>query len=56
LAVGKRTQEIARITGETIVDILEGLPVDDVHCAFLAAETLQTALGKCDPDGRKRAV
>ena len=44
LAVGKRTEEIAGITGETIVDILEGLPEDDVHCAFLAAETLQIAL------------
>lgn len=46
LAVGKKPQEVARITGESIIDVLEGLPEDDTHCAFLAAETLQTALSR----------
>ena len=31
-------------TGEMILDILGGLPEEDRHCAFLAAETLQEAL------------
>jgi nitrogen fixation NifU-like protein len=48
LAVEKSAKEIARVTGETIVDVLEGLPEDDIHCAFLAAETLQNALNECD--------
>jgi nitrogen fixation NifU-like protein len=32
------------ITGETILQVLGGLPKEDEHCAFLAAETLQEAL------------
>jgi nitrogen fixation NifU-like protein len=45
LAHGKNPDEIAQITGETILEILGGLPEQDQHCAFLAAETLQEALG-----------
>jgi nitrogen fixation protein NifU and related proteins len=41
---GRSPDEIAEITGETILDILGGLPKDDRHCAFLAAATLQAAL------------
>jgi nitrogen fixation NifU-like protein len=48
LAVGKDSKEVARITGEDILEILEGVPEDDVHCAFLAAETLQSALNECE--------
>ena len=44
LAIGKELQDVAKVTGETILDVLEGLPEDDIHCAFLAAETLQTAV------------
>ncbi len=44
LAHGKSPDEIAAITGETILDILAGLPEEERHCAFLAAETLQEAL------------
>ena len=50
LAVGKEPKEIARVTGETILEILSGLPEDDIHCAFLAAETLQVALRECAED------
>lgn len=44
LAHGRNPDEIAEITGEMILDILGGLPREDRHCAFLAAETLQEAL------------
>jgi nitrogen fixation NifU-like protein len=47
LAVNKRPEQLSKITGETILDVLGGLPEDDVHCAFLAAETLQAALEGC---------
>jgi nitrogen fixation NifU-like protein len=44
IAHGRSADEIAEITGEMILDILGGLPKDNRHCAFLAAETLQEAL------------
>ncbi|MBW1801012.1 MAG: iron-sulfur cluster assembly scaffold protein [Deltaproteobacteria bacterium] len=44
LAHGRSPDEIAEITGNTILEILGGLPEEDRHCAFLAADTLQEAL------------
>lgn len=44
LAIGKEPDEIREITAETILDTLGGLPEEDVHCASLAANTLQVAL------------
>ncbi len=44
LALGKAPDELAEISGETILEVLGGLPEADRHCAFLAAETLQEAL------------
>lgn len=44
LALGKTPEELTEITGDTILDILGGLPEEDRHCAFLAAGTLQEAL------------
>jgi nitrogen fixation NifU-like protein len=44
LAHGKNPEELTEITGELILDVLGGLPKEDRHCAFLAAETLQEAL------------
>ena len=44
LAIGKETDELTDITGETILNILGTIPEEDRHCAFLAAETLQDAL------------
>ena len=44
LAHGKTPDEVTEITGEAILGVLGGLPEEDRHCAFLAAETLQTAL------------
>jgi nitrogen fixation NifU-like protein len=44
LALGKSPDELLEVTGETILEELDGLPSDDTHCASLAAETLQEAL------------
>jgi nitrogen fixation NifU-like protein len=44
LAHGRSPDEIAEITGEMILGVLGGLPEEERHCAFLAAETLQEAL------------
>jgi nitrogen fixation protein NifU and related proteins len=54
IAHGKNPDEIAEITGETILDILGGLPEKNRHCAFLAAETLQEALN--DYMRKKRGI
>ena len=37
-------EALALVSGETILKKLEGLPEGNVHCAFLAAETLRKAL------------
>ena len=44
LAIGKSPDEIIEITGERIIEEIGGLPQEERHCAFLAAETLQEAL------------
>jgi nitrogen fixation NifU-like protein len=52
LALGKTPDALAEITGETILERIGGLPEEDRHCAFLAAEGLQEAL---DDYMKKRA-
>jgi len=47
LAIGKEPEAVSDITGEAILKVLGNLPEKDVHCAFLAAETVQAALGAC---------
>ena len=44
MSLGRSPDEIIEITGDTIKEVLGGLPEDDEHCATLAAETLQEAL------------
>jgi len=44
MAMGKTPDEIADVTGESIIEKLGGFPKEEAHCAFLAAETLQEAL------------
>jgi len=44
LALGKTPDEVVEVSGETILETLGGLPEEDRHCAFLAADTLQEAL------------
>ena len=44
MAIGKDPDELVGITGEVILEKLGGLPEENEHCAFLAAESLQEAL------------
>ena len=44
LASGKGLDEAAQIGGDTILQALGGLPEEEDHCAFLAAETLIAAI------------
>lgn len=44
LALGKNSDELMDVTGEKILSYVGGLPKEEQHCAFLAAETLQKAL------------
>lgn len=44
LAVGKDLDEAAQIGGDTILEALGGLPKEESHCAYLAAETLMAAI------------
>ena len=44
MARGKTPDQLLEVSGESILNELGGLPEDQQHCAFLAAETLQTAL------------
>jgi nitrogen fixation NifU-like protein len=44
LATGRSIDEAALIGGDTILEVLNGLPEKECHCAYLAAETLQAAI------------
>ena len=44
LSRGNNPDEILEITGESILKKTGGLPKEDEHCAFLAADALQEAL------------
>jgi nitrogen fixation NifU-like protein len=44
LATGKSIDEAALIGGDTILEVVNGLPEKECHCAYLAAETLQAAI------------
>ena len=44
LATGKEFDEAGLIDGDTILEILKGLPEEEHHCAYLAAEALQVAI------------
>ena len=44
MALGKTADEMLDVTGEAIIEKLGGLPEEERHCAFLAAEALQEAL------------
>ena len=44
LSHGKTPEDLADFNGDTILEILGGLPEDHKHCAHLAAETVKRAL------------
>jgi nitrogen fixation NifU-like protein len=45
LSLGKTPDELADFSGEKILNVLGVFPEEDKHCAFLAAETVQAAIG-----------
>ncbi|MFP4168592.1 MAG: iron-sulfur cluster assembly scaffold protein [Desulfonatronovibrionaceae bacterium] len=45
LAEGKDPEDAASVTGGLILEKIGGLPEENEHCAFLAAGTLQEAVG-----------
>lgn len=53
LSIGKNPDELSEITGETVIKTIGGLPKEERHCAFLAAETLQEALSNYMIDATK---
>jgi nitrogen fixation NifU-like protein len=46
LAQGKRIEEAAEISQQMILDALDGLPEESVHCALLASNALKEAIKK----------
>ena len=44
LAIGKDLEEACQIGGDTVLMALGGLPEEENHCAFRAAETLMAAI------------
>jgi nitrogen fixation NifU-like protein len=44
LATGKNLEEASQIDGDTVLMALGGLPEEENHCAFLAAEALMAAI------------
>ncbi|HNS14064.1 MAG TPA: iron-sulfur cluster assembly scaffold protein [Syntrophorhabdaceae bacterium] len=46
LALGKQPDEIRKITNETILETIGGLPEESRHCALLAANTLREAVDR----------
>lgn len=44
IAKGKTIEEAEKITNKQIVDVVEGLPPQKIHCSVLAAEALKKAI------------
>jgi nitrogen fixation NifU-like protein len=44
LAQGKKIEEAVEISQQMILDALDGLPEESVHCALLASNTLKEAI------------
>jgi nitrogen fixation protein NifU and related proteins len=44
MAIDKTPEELIEITGDAVIERAGGLPEEERHCAFLAANTLQAAL------------
>ena len=52
LADGRTVREGLRITKESVLEYLGGMPEDHEHCALLAADTLHRALRECIVRGK----
>jgi len=53
LARGKTVEEAVKITSEDVLNSLEGLPEENLHCAKLAVDTLTAALRDYRPSGQE---
>ncbi|MFA6810433.1 MAG: iron-sulfur cluster assembly scaffold protein [Desulfoplanes sp.] len=42
-AIGKSVEEAGMLDGKDVLQVLGGLPEENTHCAYLAAETLREA-------------
>ena len=56
LAEGKKLEEATKISQEMILDALDGLPEESVHCALLASSTLKEAIKNYFDSKRKDSV
>jgi nitrogen fixation NifU-like protein len=56
LAQGRKIKEAAEISQEMILDALDGLPEESVHCALLASNTLKGAIKKYFDSERNNPV
>jgi len=54
LTIGKDPDEIVDITAESVLKAIGKLPEDDLHCAGLAARTVQEALSNYMSNQQKR--
>jgi len=48
MAMGRTVQDAMKIAGKDLINYLGGLPVENTHCADLAANTLRSALAKLE--------
>ena len=55
LAQGKKLEEAAEINQQMILEALDGLPEESVHCALLASNTLKAAI-KDYTDSQKEQI
>jgi nitrogen fixation NifU-like protein len=56
LAQGKKLEEASEISQQMILDALDGLPEESVHCALLASNTLKEAMKNYSDSKRKDPV
>jgi len=53
---GRRLAEVHALTGDDLVEALNGLPDDNIHCAALTVGTLRKALRKYETEKRMGLV
>ena len=48
IIIGKKLSELERITSSDLLEALDGLPEENIHCTKLAVDTLKKALKNLD--------
>jgi len=54
LAMGKTLEEAEKINNKDIVEVVEGLPKQKIHCSLLAADALKKAIEDYRKKSKKR--